>query len=50
MPLDPRDWLGEGHLAWFVLVSVGEMDLNAFYGVYRRDGWGRAAFEPGMMA
>jgi transposase len=49
MPPDPRDWLPEGHLAWFVLASVEEMDLEAFYGSYRRDGWGRAAFEPSMM-
>jgi transposase len=46
---DPRDWLPEGHLAWFVLASVEEMDLAAFYGSYRQDGWGRAAFEPSMM-
>ncbi len=25
------------------------MDLSAFYGSYRLDGWGRAAFEPQMM-
>jgi transposase len=49
MPPDPRDWLPEGHLAWFVLASVEEMDLGAFYSSYRQDGWGRAAFEPGMM-
>ena len=49
MPPDPRDWLPEGHLAWFVLASVEEMDLGAFYGSYRLDGWGRAAFEPSMM-
>src|ERR1017187_8965361 len=49
MPPDPRDWLGEGHLAWFVLASVEEMDLAAFYASYRLDGWGRAAFEPSMM-
>ncbi len=49
MPPDPRDWLPEGHLAWFVLESVEEMDLSAFYGAYRVDGWGRAAFEPSMM-
>jgi hypothetical protein len=29
---DPRDWLPEDHLAWFVLASVEEMDLVAFYG------------------
>jgi transposase len=49
MPPDPRDWLPEGHLAWFVLASVEQMDLSAFYGSYRLDGWGRAAFEPSMM-
>ncbi len=49
MPPDPRDWLPEGHLAWFVLESVEQMDLSAFYGSYRVDGWGRAAFEPSMM-
>jgi hypothetical protein len=38
MPPDPRDWLPEGHLAWFVLASVEEMDLEAFYGSYRQDG------------
>jgi transposase len=49
MPPDPRDWLPEGHVAWFVLASVEEMDLSVFYGSYRADGWGRAAFEPSMM-
>src|SRR2546423_425645 len=49
MPPDPRDWLPEDHLAWFVLASVEEMDLSAFYGSYRQDGWGRAPFEPGVM-
>jgi transposase len=49
MPPDPRDWLPEDHLAWFVLASVEEMDLSAFLAAYRRDGWGRAAFEPSMM-
>jgi transposase len=49
MPPDPREWLPEGHLAWFVLASVEELDLAAFYASYRLDGWGRAAFEPTMM-
>ena len=49
MPPDPRDWLPEGHLAWFLLASVEQMDLSAFYDSYRVDGWGRAAFEPSMM-
>ncbi len=43
------EWLPDDHLAWFVLDAVEEMDLAAFYGVYREDGWGGAAFEPKMM-
>jgi transposase len=49
MPPDPRDWLPDDHLAWFVLESVERIDLSAFYAPYRLDGWGRAAFEPEMM-
>lgn len=49
LPPSLREWLPEDHLAWFVLDAVGEIDLSAFYGVYREDGWGRAAFEPAMM-
>ena len=49
MPPDPRDWLPEDHLAWFVLGSVEQIDLSVFYASYRLDGWGRAAFEPEMM-
>jgi transposase len=49
MPPDVRDWLPEGHLAWFVIDAVGGMDLDAFYAVYRRDGLGRPAYEPSMM-
>jgi transposase len=44
-----REWLPEGHLAWFVIDAVAEMDLSAFYVVYRVDGHGRAAHEPSMM-
>jgi transposase len=49
LPPSLRDWLAEDHLAWFVLESVAEMDLGAFYGAYRQDGWGRAAHDPQMM-
>ena len=33
MPPDVRDWLPEGHLAWFVLDAGAGMDLGEFYGV-----------------
>ena len=49
LPPSLREWLPEDHLAWFVLDAVEEIDLSGFYGVYREDGWGRAAFEPAMM-
>lgn len=49
MPASLRDWLPEDHLAWFVLDAVGQMDLTAFYAAYRQDGWGRSAYEPGML-
>lgn len=49
MPPDVRDWLPEGHLAWFVIDAVKGMDLSAFYAAYRLDGHGRAAYEPAMM-
>jgi hypothetical protein len=50
LPPDVRDWLPEGHLAWFVLDAVAGMDLSGFYGAYRVDGVGRRAYDPAMMA
>jgi transposase len=49
LPPDVRDWLPADHLAWFVIDAVSEMDVAAFYGAYRADGHGRAAYEPSMM-
>src|SRR5215207_5163500 len=49
MPPDVREWLSEGHLAWFVVEAVGEMELNGFYAAYRVDGRSRPAYEPAMM-
>jgi transposase len=49
LPPSLREWLAEDHLAWFVLDAVGELDLEAFYASYRRDGWGAAAHDPAMM-
>jgi hypothetical protein len=31
--LSLREWLPEGHLAWFVIDAVAELDLSAFYGL-----------------
>jgi hypothetical protein len=49
LPPSPREWLPDGHLAWFVLDALKSIDLTAFYGDYRDDGWGRAAHDPAMM-
>ena len=49
MPVSMRDWLDEGHLAFFVLEVVGELDTS---GLHRRPGGcpGRPPYEPEMMA
>src|SRR6195952_3105427 len=49
LPPSLRDWLPEDHLAWFVLDAVAAMNLEAIFGAYRRDGWGRAAHDPAMV-
>jgi transposase len=49
LPPSLREWLPDGHLAWFVLDAVEAIDLSAIYADYREDGWGRAAHDPAMM-
>jgi transposase len=49
LPPDLREWLPAGHLAHFVIDTVEELDLAAFYAVYRQDGHGRPAHDPAMM-
>jgi hypothetical protein len=44
MPPDVREWLPEGHLAWFVIEAVEQTDLDAFDGTYRHDGRSRPAY------
>ncbi len=39
----------EDHLAWFVIATVGELDLDAFDAAYRADGHGRPAYDPAMV-
>src|SRR5918996_1311706 len=51
MPPSVGDWLPDGHLAWFVLDVVSELDLAAFYGGHREDGRGGALYYPaGVLA
>src|SRR4051795_5226496 len=49
LPPSLRDWLPEGHLAWFVIDAVAAFDLCEFYAAYRTDGHGRPAHDPAMM-
>lgn len=49
MPPTMREWLREEDLAWFVVDAVEQMELREFYGTYRNDGWGAAAYDPAMM-
>jgi len=49
LPPSLRDWLPEDHLAWFVIATVSQLDLDAFYAAYRADGKGRPAYEPSMV-
>jgi transposase len=46
LPPDLRDWLPEGHLAWFVADVVDQLDLTAFDRVHRHDGHGHPAYDP----
>jgi transposase len=46
---DLADWLPAGHLARFVIETVGALDLEAIYAYYRQDGRGRPAHDPAMM-
>jgi transposase len=49
LPPSLTDWVPEDHLVWSVLGAVEQMDLTAFYGAYRSNGQGRAAYDPAMM-
>src|SRR5919108_1538228 len=49
LPPSLREWLPDDHFAWFLLDSVEEMDLSAFYAAYRLDGQGRPAHDPALM-
>ena len=49
MPPDLTDWVPDDHVVWSILGAVDQMDLTAFYGAYRENGQGRAAYEPSMV-
>jgi transposase len=49
LPPDLTDWVPEDHVVWSILGAVEQMDLSGFYGAYRENGQGQAAYEPSMM-
>jgi transposase len=49
LPVNMRDWLPDGHLVWFVLDTVAQLDLGMFRARHRLGGAGREAYEPGML-
>ena len=48
-PPSPRDWLPEGHLAFFIAETVAVLDLRRFYEPYEGDGRRNQPFDPRMM-
>ena len=48
-PPSPRDWLPEGHLAFFIADTVAALDLRALYAPYEGDGRRNQPFDPQMM-
>ena len=49
LPPDMTDWLPAGHLVWFVIDTVGGLDLAGFRARRQLGGVGRAAYDPAMM-
>jgi transposase len=49
LPPDLRDWLPAGHLAWFILDVVDQLDLGPFYRQHRDDGHGHPAYDPKLL-
>ena len=48
-PPSPRDWLPEGHLAFFIADTVAALKLEKFYAPYEGDGRRNQPFDPQMM-
>jgi len=48
-PPSPRDWLPEGHLAFFIADTVAVLDLQRLYAPYEGDGRRNQPFDPQMM-
>ena len=49
LPPSLRDWLPEGHLAYYVSDVVDELDLSAIQAVYEKEMRGQPPYDPRMM-
>lgn len=49
LPSSLKEWLPEGHLAWFISDAVDALDLKAFHARYEGDGRRRQPYDPAMM-
>ena len=49
LPPDPKDWLAEDHLAYFVSDTIDTLELGPFYEPYEGDGRRKQPYEPAMM-
>ena len=49
LPPSMRDWLPEGHLAWFVLAVLERVDTAVLHARHPNDGVGRRAYDPDML-
>jgi transposase len=49
LPPSLREWLPEGHLAYFIGDTVAMLDLAAFHARYEKDGPRNQPFHPAMM-
>ncbi len=49
LPPNLRDWLPEGHLAYFVADVVDRLDLSPIYRVYEREARGYPPYHPALM-
>ena len=49
LPPSLRDWLTEGHLAYYVSDVVDQLDLSAIHAVYEKEMRGQPPYDPRMM-
>jgi len=49
MPPSLREWLPEGHLAYFVSEIVDQLDLSAIHAIYEKESRGQPPYDPRMM-